>query len=166
MKHLIQKLQHDHPEFSYIESTRFAWSPKDRSIHFESTGNVTDASVTLLHELAHGILGHTTFTTDFELLKIEVEAWQHAMTLGEAYEVNIPDEHVQSCLDTYRDWLHIRSTCPTCECHGFQGSDLSYRCINCGSAWTVSSSRSCRPYRKKAIKKEAYIRTLLFQDQN
>jgi predicted RNA-binding Zn-ribbon protein involved in translation (DUF1610 family) len=56
-------------------------------------------------------------------------------------------DHIQDCLDTYRDWLHRRSRCPTCGMHVLQDKSNSYKCFNCGTSWQVSGRRFARPYR-------------------
>jgi hypothetical protein len=60
--------------------------------------------------------------------------------------VIIDEEHIQNCLDTYRDWLHKRSTCPRCDSHGLQTSE-QYKCYNCRAVWRVGNERFCRAYR-------------------
>jgi len=94
-------------------------------------------------------LDHSDYTTDLELLLMEREAWEHAKTLEQKHssEAFIDDEHVQDCLDTYRDWLHARSSCPRCDQVGLQHDRFTYKCINCQQAWHISSARFKRPYR-------------------
>jgi len=104
----------------------------------------------MLHELAHATLGHNSYETDFELLLLEVAAWDKAKALARDYGETIDDEHVQDCIDTYRDWLYQRSNCPACSTTSLQESAVSYKCFNCGSSWTVTASRFCRPYRLMA----------------
>jgi hypothetical protein len=64
------------------------------------------------------------------------------------YNLNQEDDHVQNCLDTYRDWLHRRSSCPQCGAHVLQRDVSTYQCFNCQTRWHVSSGRFVRPYRK------------------
>jgi replication factor C subunit 3/5 len=64
------------------------------------------------------------------------------------YDINIDDDHIQNCLDTYRNWLHLRSTCPECGIRTLQTDKYTYRCHNCHTIWKVTSERFCRPYRK------------------
>ncbi|MDZ7785803.1 MAG: ImmA/IrrE family metallo-endopeptidase [Candidatus Saccharibacteria bacterium] len=154
MKKLLTKLRTHYPHITFVEGEHFYWSPGSATVTYCFDSENDKQRITLLHELAHALLEHTTFTTDFELLRIEVTAWRKAQELGKRYAVNIPEEHIEKCLDTYRDWLHSRSTCPDCLNNGIQAkSDRLYRCPNCRQTWKVSTSRLCRPYRQVATTK-------------
>jgi hypothetical protein len=111
------------------------------------TENTPESIFSLLHELGHALLEHKDYTYDVELLKIEVAAWDRARTLAEQYGVTLDEDHIQDCLDTYRDWLHLRATCPTCFGRSLQSTETCYRCFNCQTEWSVTRSRLCRPYR-------------------
>lgn len=150
MLDLLKRLEHDYPDLTFVQGESFYWSPKDQIVTYAPHSTQPDVSTwSLLHEVSHGILGHSRYETDFELVKLEVEAWQHARKLGDTYQIKIDPEHIQDCLDTYRDWLHRRSTCPTCGTVSTQEDAKTYRCFNCKSTWHVSNSRFCRPYRRK-----------------
>lgn len=154
MTDLLERLRVDYPAIRFIEGETFYWSPKDHSVTYGGFSTQPEiASWSLLHEVSHGILGHATYRSDFELMGLEVEAWQKARRLGRKYGVQIDPEHIQDCLDTYRDWLHRRSTCPTCGTVSLQKDPRTYECFNCKSSWHVSSSRFCRPYRRLSTKK-------------
>jgi hypothetical protein len=150
MQTLLTKLRQAFPELSFVSSTTFYWSPKERVVYYADTAqNKTIATWSLLHELSHALLGHNTYSSDFELVALESAAWKRAVEIAPNYGVTIAEEHIQDCLDTYRDWLHKRSTCPTCSTHSLQTDSDTYNCINCGTKWHVTSSRFCRPYRLK-----------------
>lgn len=136
------------PNINLKAGDSFFWSPKTKTITY-NPDYITDETGqwAYLHEIAHAILGHTSYKSDLELLQLEVEAWNQAKTIGKELGINIDDEHVQDCLDTYRDWLHSRSKCPNCSVVCLQSSPNSYLCHNCGATWAVSNSRFCRPYR-------------------
>jgi hypothetical protein len=148
---LIGLLIKDYPEFTFAESKQEHWSPKTKTVFYKP--NRTCFGV--LHELAHALLGHATYHSDFELLKMESDAWELAIKIAKKYNISINDEHVQNCLDTYRDWLHRRSTCPSCSTHVLQNNANNYHCYNCQTSWHVSSGRFVRPYRKVAKQKTA-----------
>jgi hypothetical protein len=137
--------------FAFSEGKQEHWSPKNKTIYF----NPGRSCYGVLHELAHAILDHTNYHTDFELLKMESDAWDLAVKIGEKYKISIEDNHVQNCLDTYRDWLHRRSTCPSCATHVLQSNTSDYHCYNCQTSWHVSSGRFVRPYRKITNEKTA-----------
>jgi hypothetical protein len=147
---LLSNLKKDYPSISFVEGDVFSWSPKHSSVKYvPHLLKADEGSWTLLHELAHGILGHTNYSTDFELVKMEAAAWQKAKQLSVNYAVSIDEDHIQDCLDTYRDWLHQRSTCPECTNNSLQTDPNTYTCSNCGQSWHVSNARFCRPYRQK-----------------
>jgi hypothetical protein len=154
MKTLLDRLQTDHPELTFVEGESFYWSPKDKSVTYMHISTLPEvASWSLLHEVSHGILGHKDYSSDFELVQLEVAAWQHARVIAKDYGIKINPEHIQDCLDTYRDWLHRRSTCPACGTVSLQQDSRTYKCINCSTIWNVSHSRFCRPYRRLATAK-------------
>jgi hypothetical protein len=141
---LVKRLRTDYPQFIFKAGAQEHWSPKTKTITYEPDQH----GYGLLHELAHALLGHNNYHSDFELLKLESLAWQKAAEIGLKYGVEIDDEHIQNCLDTYRDWLHRRSKCPTCGIHVMQTNAKTYKCFNCGSSWQVSPGRFARSYRK------------------
>lgn len=153
MQELLDKLTADYPAITFVQGDTFYWSPKTQSVSFAPGSTQPEISTwSLLHEVSHGILGHKHYYSDFELMQLEVAAWQHARILAKKYDIKINPEHVQDCLDTYRDWLHMRATCPTCSTVSAQKDPNTYECFNCRTNWHVSNSRFCRPYRRKTIK--------------
>ncbi len=150
----IKDLRRDYPQFSFKPGLHENWSPSSNTITFIPKQRFEQLSYGVLHELAHALLGHSTYHNDFELLKLETEAWQLAAKIGRRYKLRIDQNHIQNCLDTYRDWLHRRSTCPTCGMHVLQKDSHSYMCFNCLSVWRVTSGRLVRPYRRSMSKEQ------------
>lgn len=147
---LLAKLQNDYPEFSFEESARFSWHAGKRVVSYRKEALRTkNGAWALLHELGHALFDHTDYTNDIELLQMEVAAWEKARELCTYYGLPIDEDYVQDCLDSYRDWLHTRATCPTCFIRCLQKDTHSYLCHNCGTSWRVTRSRHCRPYRRK-----------------
>lgn len=150
MRELITQLKRDFPAIQFTASSRYMWQPDKQIVHFsEATDDVT-AQWSLLHELSHGVLSHQTYRSDIALLLMEAEAWEKASELANSYlnpEQQIDPDHIQDCLDTYRDWLYARSKCPKCEQTGLQSDPATYQCINCRQSWRVSGQRFHRPYR-------------------
>jgi hypothetical protein len=147
----LAKLQNDFPSLAFEPSQTFYWSPKANKVFFKIVADNDEvATWSLLHEVGHALLEHQVYESDFELLNMEVQAWAKAEKLAKDYGVTIDPGHVQDCLDTYRDWLYQRSTCPTCMNCSLQTNNRTYQCFNCGTVWHVSASRMCRPYRRKA----------------
>ena len=138
------------PDVIFRAEPSFYWSPKDNAIAYRAESLEDSEGIwSILHETSHALLKHQMYKTDFELLTLEVAAWEHAKNLAKGLGISVDENYVQDCLDTYRDWLHRRSTCPTCGSVGLQHSPSEYRCHNCNTAWRVSSARFCRPYRRK-----------------
>ncbi len=146
---LLRQLKADHAEVSFVEGVAFCWSPDERQITYKANAQGLAALFSLLHEVGHARLKHRRYTLDFELLAIEVAAWEQAKQICDRYDINIDEDHVQNCLDTYRDWLYGRSICPSCTTKSLQLDDKpAYSCFNCHATWQVAPSRFCRPYRK------------------
>jgi hypothetical protein len=153
---LLALVTRDYPRINFVASTNFYWSPKENTVYFSEGELLSEQSQwSLLHELSHGLLGHKNYKNDFELLSFELDAWEQAKKIASGYSVSIDEDHVEDCLDTYRDWLHARSCCPTCKLNGIQLSSTSYKCMNCKAKWTVSPSRFCRPYRLSKDKQKS-----------
>jgi hypothetical protein len=146
MELFVNSLRKQYPAISFVTGDKAQWSPDLQQVTY-TLDNSRLARWTLLHELGHALLGHTSYESDLHLLQKETTAWEKAIELAKEYTISIDNNHVQDCLDTYRDWLHRRSTCPTCGDHGLQPTQNLYQCLNCRNIWKVSSARFCRPYR-------------------
>jgi len=151
MEQTLRKLESLFPAVTFKHGTTFCWSPKIQEICYSTSGSDEANIWALLHETGHAAHGHRSFASDFELLLMEVAAWEKAQEIATHLGLLISTDHIQDCLDTYRDWLHQRSTCPTCSSTSFQHSSDTYRCHNCSSEWHVSSSRFCRAYRRRKL---------------
>lgn len=145
---LIKKLSAAYPTISFQSSDHFAWSPSSRTVLYDLSDK--NAPFLLLHELAHALLGHRTYTRDIELVAMESAAWETAAHLLATDPELLPgallrptDAIVQDHLDTYRDWLHARSTCPKCSATGYQTASRRYACPACAHQWRVNEARVC-----------------------
>lgn len=147
-KSLLSKVKTDFP-YSFVHGSAFKWSPDAKQITYPSLEGPSDEWA-LLHELAHAELGHYDYDLDIELLRHEAAAWQHAQeVLGPRYDIAIDEDYIQDNLDSYRHWLHDRSTCPTCHQTGLQTTQNTYSCVNCRCSWRVNDARICRLRRTK-----------------
>jgi hypothetical protein len=148
---LLEKLESQFGvELTFTAAKSYYWSPKDRVVFYQENDESEVGLWTLLHEACHGLLNHKSYQSDFELVLLEVEAWEHAEELAKKLDIVIDTDHVQDCLDSYRDWQYKRSLCPRCELGGVQINASSYKCMFCGDTWHVSAARFCRPYRRRA----------------
>ncbi len=138
---LADKLRQDYPSLVYVEGDDFHWSPSRRTVTF--INNSLDQA-SLLHELSHALLGHEDYKKDISLIEMERDAWQYAKdTLGKTYGQVISVDVIEDALDSYRDWIHARSTCPTCQATGIQTKKEEYKCLACRAKWRVNEARVC-----------------------
>lgn len=141
---LVSRLKKDFSQFSFRRHATAHWAPDSQTVYYEDT-------VTLLHELGHGLLGHHLYGSDIELITMERAAWSKAAMLANRYGVAISDNDVEGQLDTYRRWLHDRSRCPNCTLAGVQTPAGTYRCVVCEHIWSANDARQCalRRYTQK-----------------
>lgn len=136
---LLDQLRTDHPSFKFSLGTSDHWDSLDTIFY---TVDTLDSA--LLHELAHALLAHATYTMDIDLLRMERAAWDLARrTLGPRYGVQISNSEAEDAMDTYRDWLHNRSLCPDCQLSGLQLSTGDYRCVSCRMTWRANAAKTC-----------------------
>lgn len=148
MDKLLHRIAADHPQLRFAAGDSFCWSPATNQVQYERNASGVTAVFSLLHEVGHALLQHEHYKLDFELLELEVAAWERARELAGKYKIQLDEDHVQDCLDTYRDWLYRRSICPSCTTRALQLDDSAeYQCHNCRTTWRVATSRFCRPYR-------------------
>jgi hypothetical protein len=147
---IIPKLKKRFPEIQFVQDSRFFWSPSDMSVHYSAESDTSESLWSLLHETGHASQQHKKYYSDFELVKMEIEAWEKAKIIGKDMGIEIDEDHIQDCLDSYRDWLYKRSLCPACNLSGLQISGHFYQCVFCNDSWKVTSERFCRPYRRVA----------------
>lgn len=145
---LIHKLKIDFPSIVFFETEHFSWSPPTQTVSYNPS--LPHASQLLLHELSHALLDHREYTRDVQLLAMETAAWEKAHSLADHYSIRLTESVVQDHLDTYRDWMHARSTCPECTATGYQTSAHHYACPACSHEWRVNEARLCGLKRYKA----------------
>ena len=138
---ILAKLKNKYPQFSFKPSNNFLWSSSDNSIYYDSKSK--NQSVFLLHELSHALLSHKSYNRDINLITMERQAWDFAKNLASEFNIIISEEIIQSTLDSYRAWLHSRSTCPNCNATGLQTKDHEYNCLSCNNTWRVNEARTC-----------------------
>ena len=139
---LVAKLIADYPNVQFTLSDDFYWSPSTNTIFMKQVVSQHDI-LTLLHEIAHAKLHHDGYSRDIDLVKCERDAWGLVKNeLADRYGVDYDDSYAEDMLDSYRDWLHARSTCPSCTATGIQ-TKIGYRCVSCLKTWRVNEARRC-----------------------
>lgn len=135
---LVQHLASTYPDFVFAESAQAHWSPTEQIVYYNSAES--HAQWIILHETAHALLGHRDYSRDIELLAIERDAWQYATEhLAPMLNISIDKDFIETHLDTYRDWIHAKSTCPNCQSTGIEQAKHSYLCIHCNHTWHVNA---------------------------
>jgi ribosomal protein L37AE/L43A len=140
---ILKKLKSDNPTIDFQPSDDYLWSPNNQTVYYSDKSSDKDGYAYLLHELSHGLLEHTDYDRDVTLIAMERAAWDKAQELASKYDLKIGDELIESNLDSYRDWMHSRSTCPNCDATGLQIKKLVYNCPACGHNWRVNEARVC-----------------------
>lgn len=161
MHSLINQLSTQFPDITFRADKRFYWSPETNEVVYNRTASGESAGWSLLHETSHALLKHSSYSNDFQLLEMEVAAWERAKKLADEFQLPaINEDHIQDCLDTYRDWLHKRCLCPKCGIRSFQQDTNSYSCHNCSASWKVTPSRFCRAYRLSSDAESLLVRSI------
>lgn len=146
---LLKTLANDYPDLTLTAGEQFEWHPNETVIVYNQNDPSFEAR--LLHEIGHYLLSHTSYDRDIDLVAMERDAWQAArITLGPTYSITISSDEIDADMDTYRDWLHSRSTCPYCESTGIQTSKKAYTCVTCRKTWKVNEARTCALRRYKS----------------
>jgi hypothetical protein len=138
---LINRLRSDYPDFNFTPGENYLWNPSNNTVFYRQSGIDYPA---LIHELSHAILGHKDYKRDIELVEMECKAWDYArQVLSKKYNIPIRHNDIDDHLDTYRDWLHARSTCPNCVATGIETKKHRYKCVVCNTSWRVNDARIC-----------------------
>ncbi len=139
---LLKQLKTAYPTLHFEEAEDFQWLPSSKTITYPLSDDTFEPR--LLHEVSHALLEHTEYLRDVDLVAMERDAWQYARTtLAPLFDVQVTADDIQNDMDTYREWLHARSTCPACGANGLQTQQWHYRCLACAHVWKVNEARSC-----------------------
>jgi tRNA(Ile2) C34 agmatinyltransferase TiaS len=140
---LLEIIRAEHPDIIFTHDDHFEWQPKSRTILYDSDDSFLEAH--LLHELSHALLNHEDYERDIDLIAMERDAWQMAkVDLAPKYDVIVTGDILHHDMDTYREWLHARSTCPHCGSNGIQIKKSEYKCVTCLKTWRVNEARNCQ----------------------
>lgn len=135
---LIRKLANRFADFRFIAADEAHWSPQTHAVYYNP--HEAHAEWVLLHETAHAILEHRQYARDIELLAMERAAWDYAIdSLGPDFSIQIDREFAEQQIDSYRDWLHAKSTCPSCQSNGLEVDKHQYTCLQCHATWRTNT---------------------------
>ena len=154
-------------ENSCLPGNVFSFNANTKTITYvpEELEN-SDGSLALLHEIAHMKLGHFSYSYDVELLALEHEAWEETRRLAKEYGLEVDEEHIKECLESYDKWLDKRATCPKCCEYSLQKDKRTFGCFAFDCHWKVNE-RKDREVRKKILPKEtSYKKTITKQISN
>ncbi len=124
----LETLKTSYPEFTFKPGRKFLFRPRKSIFYIESDENFR---LLLLHELAHALLGHFSFDKSLERLQIERDAWEKTRELCETHSIPFSEEFANSELDTYRDWVHQKTLCPSCGLTCLEVNSESLYCPFC-----------------------------------
>lgn len=143
---LYKHITADFPELTFgEEAADFRWIPSESVIIHPPISSPAEL-YQLLHEIGHAMLHHQAYQTDVSLITMEREAWSYAVDmLAPRYDLplTMSDPIIEQSLDSYRSWLHARSSCPRCSAIGIEQSPSHYRCLSCQQTWRVNEARTC-----------------------
>ncbi len=146
----ISDIKASFPQFNFSEHEVFHWSPQNQTVFYNQIDILERSGIyQLLHEIGHALCSHTNYTSGVTLLKMETQAWTKAQEIAKDYNLKIDPERIERCLDSYRDWLHLRSACPQCQSVSIETSNNQYHCFNCMQKWKVPTDQRSRHYRLK-----------------
>ncbi len=150
----VQFLMQEFPEVEFVfAAPRFSYRLKNGVPTVFLGEPQPNFGLLTLHELGHALSKHKDYVRDVERVKIESEAWERAKTVlsdlwkrahsGECMTTDGKDvvlaevlpewdeDFAQEKLDTYRDWLHIKSRCKKCGLTEYQTEDGKWHCPRC-----------------------------------
>lgn len=128
----LKRLECDYPDLKFRLGKKFMFRPPRTVVYADVRElEVKYCVLQLLHELGHALLGHRSFRTDPERVRMECAAWHKAKELCTIYGVKYDEDFAEAELDTYRDWLHQKSQCKECGATRYQTKDGVYHCPFC-----------------------------------
>ncbi len=134
MKSFLQQIKKDYPDINFIQKDYFKFSYPNKEIFYDLADD--NFKLYLLHEVAHAELRHEMYKYDLELLNMERQAWELVKNkLAKKYKVSINQELIEQTLDSYRNWLYERSSCPRCGSVSYQDKKTFYHCLDCNHKW-------------------------------
>jgi hypothetical protein len=127
------------PDLTFVSGRFFMWSPISRTVTYDPKRIKTNnGRLALIHEIGHARLEHRTYKYDFELIKMEMDAWDFARAWAPKFGLKIDEDHIARAIDSYDYWLTKRATCPDCTNFSLQKDRNAFGCFACGAKWKVN----------------------------
>ena len=121
----LATLQSVYPELIFKPGRKFLFRPPRTINYLQDNENFR---LLLLHELAHALLGHSSYQTSLQRLKLERDAWARTRQLCAKHHVPFSESLAEAELNTYRDWHHQKTLCKTC---GVSCLELNAKSLYC-----------------------------------
>ncbi len=80
---------------------------------------------------------------------MEVAAWHYTKKLAQKHNIELDLEYVESCIESYDEWVSKRGCCPTCDNYCLEARENQFSCFMCGTRWQVSNQPQKRIQRRK-----------------
>lgn len=136
-------------QYKFLPAGFFSYDAADEVINYDpSRLHKENGKISLLHEISHCELGHFHYRYDIELLMMEIAAWHYTEKLAKEHGVQLDDGYIDSCIESYDDWINKRGTCPTCNNFCIEQTENNYSCFVCKTNWQVSNEPQKRVTRK------------------
>ena len=98
-----------------------------------------------VHEIETKLLNRVeSIFSDRRLLHFSTGSKSECFFLNPNEITYVVEDFIEEHLDTYRDWLHARSSCPDCTATGYQTDASTYACPACSHTWRVNEARICQ----------------------
>ncbi len=139
-----------YPTFRFLPAGYFAYDAAEDVINYDPAElKSVQGKLALLHEISHASLGHFHYRFDFELFVMEARAWHMTRKLAKKHNVEVNDDYIESCIDSYDEWLSKRATCPKCQTFNIQSVPNEFQCYHCETSWQVSDDLQKAVQRKR-----------------
>ena len=125
---LLLSITNKYPQFTFKPGQKFLFRPP-HTIHYVI--GEKNFRFLLLHELAHALLGHFSYQTSLERLKIERDAWDYTRSLCSEEKIPVLETVAEAELDTSRNWVHQKTLCKKCGLSCIEVNKTTLFCPKC-----------------------------------
>jgi Zn-dependent peptidase ImmA (M78 family) len=94
MEEIASILTGSYKRIKFRPGDKFYWSPETKEVFYDKAASQQNGVWSLLHETGHALLEHVSYKADFELIRLEVAAWEKAKALASDMQIRIDEDHV------------------------------------------------------------------------